>query len=127
MSALQLTVRSAAAVDLTAAPFDAYARAITSRTDYAQAQRLGSDMRAAGVELFRYRSARCPRQGACLALFTPAAFAAKIPRGPPVTWYCTVTASRDVSWMREGGSGLARHEFPRSTFLVGGKLPVPAL
>lgn len=126
MSAFQVAVRSAA-VDLTAAPFDAHARAITSRTDYAQAQRLGSDMRAAGVELFRYPSARDPQKGACLALFTPAAFATRKPRGPPVTWYCTVTAGRDVSWIREGASRLARHEFPRSTFLVDGKLPVPAL
>lgn len=127
MSAFQAAVRSSKAVDLTAPPFDAHAGRITSRTDYAQSQRLGSDMREDGVELFRYPSARDPGRGACVALFTPRAFQRKRPLAPPRTWYCTVTANRDVSWMREGSARLERHEFPRSTFLVGGKLPVPAL
>ncbi len=126
MSAFQAAVRSAAAIDLTARPFDAHARALTSRTDYAPTQRLGSDMRAAGVEAFRYASARDPGRGTNLALFTPKAFVRKKPLRAPVTWYCTVTAARDVSWMREDVSGLARHEFPRSAFLVAGKLPAPA-
>jgi hypothetical protein len=84
-------------------------------------------MRAAGVALFRYRSARHPGRGTNLALFTPAAFARRRPLGPPETWTCTVTRGRDVSWRREGVGGATRFEFPRRTFLVGGKLPAPAL
>jgi hypothetical protein len=126
MSAFQAAVRGEAGVDLTAAPFVAHADAITSRTDYAQSQRLGSEMRAAGGELFRYPSARDPKRGANLALFAPTAFALKSPVGPPETWICTVTARRDVSWLRDDLAGLARYEFPLVTFLVDGKLPAPA-
>lgn len=126
-SAFQAAVRGDAGVDLTAAPFDAHREAIASKTAYAEAQRLGSDMRAAGVALFKYPSARDPGRGANLALFTPAAFALKRPLGPPETWTCTVTRGRDVSWLREGAFGLQRFEFPLGTFLVGGKLPAPAL
>lgn len=126
MSAFQAAVRSEAGVDLSAAPFDAHAEAIRAKTDYSETQRLGSEMRAAGVELFRYPSARDPRNGSSMALFTPAAFALKGPLGPAATWTCTVTALRDVSWLRNGVTGLERYEFPRATFLVDGTLPAPA-
>jgi hypothetical protein len=126
-SAFQAAVRSGAGVDLCAAPFRAHAEAISSRTAYAASQRLGSEMRAAGVELFRYQSARDPGRGPNLALFTPRAFARRRPLGPSATWTCTVTRSRDVSWLREGRTGLERHQFPLTTFLVDGKLPRPAL
>lgn len=124
MSAFQAVVRSRAGVDLTVAPFDAH-DAISSRTSWVESQRLGSDMRAAGVELFRFRSARDPRGGANMALFTPRAFSRKKPLGPPVTWYCTVTRGRDVSWLREGVGGMERREFARREFLVAGRLPAP--
>lgn len=127
ISAFQAAVRSAAAIDLTRPPFDAHREAISSRTVYAETQRLGSEMRSAGVEVVRYPSARDPQRRPNVALFSPAAFARKRPLRPPQTWYCTVTASRDVSWMREDVSGLVKHEFPRSSFLVDGRFPAPAL
>lgn len=126
MSAFQAAVRSEAGVDLTVAPFDAHAEAIGAKADYAASQQLGSEMRAAGVELFRYTSARDPGNGANFALFTPMAFALRSPLGPAATWTCTVTARRDVSWLRSVVSGLERYEFPLATFLVDGKLPAPA-
>lgn len=126
-SAFRAAIKSAAAVDLTLPPFDAHRAAISSKTAYAATQRLGSEMRSAGVEVVRYASARDPRERANLALFSPAAFARKRPLGPPQTWHCTVTASRDVSWMREDVTGLVKHEFPRSGFLVDGRFPAPAV
>jgi hypothetical protein len=83
-------------------------------------------MRRDGVELVRFPSARDPGQGPNVALFTPAAFAIKKPLGPAETWYCTVTASRDVSWMREAAASRS-YEFARSAFLVDGELPAPAM
>ncbi len=126
MSAFRAAIRSASGIDLTAPPFDAHTAAISSRTGYTASQRLGSEMRGAGVEAFRYRSARDPGGGVNVALFTPRAFARRAPTGPPVTWHCTVTTAGDVSFLRERPSGLVRHAFPRSTFLVSGELPAPA-
>ena len=126
MSAFQAAVRSKAAVDLIGPPFDVHAGAITSKTTYAETQQLGSDMRAAGVELFRFTSARDPKGAANVALFTPRAFALTRPLAPATTWTCTVTTRRDVSWMREVVGGFERFEFPLATFLVEGKLPAPA-
>jgi hypothetical protein len=126
MSAFRVGVQSKMAVDLTLPPFDAHREAITSRTDYAEPQRLGSEMRADGVELIRFPSARNPKQGINVAIFTPRAFALKAPVDSPTSWTCTVTARRDVSWIREGAGGQERYEFPRATFLVDGKLPAPA-
>lgn len=126
MSAFQAAVRSKATVDLTQPPFDAHRAAISSKVDYTAARRLGADMRSAGAEVVRYFSARAPKQGKNVGLFTPAAFARKKPLGAPLTWYCTVTASGDVSWMREDLKGMTKLEFPRRVFLVNGKLPAPA-
>lgn len=125
-SAFQVAVRSASTVDLTQPPFDAHRAVLCSKVDYAATRQLGTDMRSAGAQMVRYFSARDPKQRANVALFTPAAFALKKPLGPPFTWYCTITASRDVSWMREDVSGLTKVEFTYADFLVNGKLPAPA-
>lgn len=125
-SGFQAAVRSLAAVDLSRAPFDAHRAAISSRTDYAESQRLGTELREAGGELIRYASARDPRQGTNVAVVSPTAFALKKPLGPGVTWHCTVAVDGGVSWMREDVSGLVGYEFSRGDFLVNGKLPAPA-
>lgn len=126
-SAFQAVVRSRATIDLTRAPFDAHRATLCSKTDYTETRRLGTEMREAGVEMIRFTSTRDPKEGANIALFTPAAFALRNPLGPAQTWHCTVTASRDVSWMREDVTGLTKLEFPYGTFLVGGTFPAPAL
>jgi hypothetical protein len=127
MSAFRVGVASKSSVDLTAPPFDGFRGSITSRTDYGKTQQLGSEMRADGVELFRFPAARDPKEGVNVALFTPRAFVLKEPLEPSNTWTCTVTARRDVSWWREGVGSQERFEFPRAIFLVDGKLPAPAL
>lgn len=125
-SAFQVAVASKSTVDLTQGPFDAHRAVLCSKDDYTATRELGTEMRNAGAQMIRYFSARDPKQGVNVALFTPAAFALKAPLGPAITWSCTVTETRDVSWMRQEVSGLTSHEFPYGTFLVNGKLPAPA-
>ncbi len=124
-SAVPVAVRSEASVDLSLPPFDAYRTVLCSKSEYGETQRLGSEMRVAGVEMLRYVSARDPKQGTNMGLFTPAAFAVGKPVGSPQTWYCTATPTA-ISWSYEDIGGLIKHEFARSLFLVDGKLPTPA-
>jgi hypothetical protein len=127
LSAFQARVRTGAGVDLTAPPFDAHRARISSPSRYRDSQRLGAEMRAGGVEAFRYRSARDPRGGVNVGLFTPAAFAAPRPRRASETWRCTVTLSRDVEMVRQDVVDVRRYLFPRAAFLVRGELPAPAV
>ena len=127
VSAFQARVRTSAGVDLTQPVFKPYLAKLCSKTSYALSQALGSEMRADGIEAVRYPSARAPGRGLNVALFTPAAFAARRPVGAPQTWYCTVTPTRDVEFRREAGTGVQKVDFPRQAFLVKGALPVPAL
>ncbi|WP_248345832.1 RES family NAD+ phosphorylase [Anaeromyxobacter paludicola] len=126
VSAFQARIRTSAGVDLTDPVFKPYLASLCSKTSYAQSQALGSEMRADGIEVVRYPSARHPGQGLNLALFTPA-FAAKTPVGAPQTWYCTVTPTRDVEFRYEAVAGVQKVDFPRKRFLVRGALPAPAL
>ncbi|HET7754478.1 MAG TPA: RES family NAD+ phosphorylase [Anaeromyxobacteraceae bacterium] len=126
MSAFQAAVASRATVDLTQPPFDVHRGVLCSKDDYTATRLLGAEMRNAGAHMVRFLSARHPKQGVNVGLFTPAAFAMKKPLGPPLTWYCTVTPSRDVSWMREEVAGMTSVEFAQAVFLVNGKLPAPA-
>ena len=104
------------------APFNEYATALLDRRYYGATQALGSAMRDAGIEAFEYRSARDPQQGLNVALFTPAALGS---RKPDILdeWLCQTTAEH-VSYYSRPGGGV--REFPLATFLVEGKLPLPA-
>jgi hypothetical protein len=126
LSAFQARVATGAAVDLTAPPFRKYVARICSPTDYRTSQRLGSEMRADGIEAVRFPSARDPEHGIDVGLFTPAAFAVSTPLGTPETWYCTITAAHDVELRHERATGIDTVEFPRRVFLVRGRLPAPA-
>jgi hypothetical protein len=90
-------------------------------------QKLGSELRADGVEAIRYASARDPRGGAAVAVFTPAAFASRRPLGAAETWSCTVTAAHDVEFTRQDLVDVRRYRFARDVFLVRGRLPSPAV
>ncbi len=125
-SAFQVDVATRAGVDLSSPAFKASLRKICSPTGYTASQRLGTEMRADGIEAVRYPSARDPRRGMNVALFSPAAFAAPAPLATPETWYCTVTAAHDVEFRHERALTIDTEAFPRSTFLVGGALPAPA-
>jgi len=125
MSAFQARIHSRAAVDLSSKAFAPHVRRICSPVSYGTSQPLGSEMRAAGIEVVRFPSARDPRRRANVALFTPAAFAWKGPLRAPETWHCTITAAHDVEFRHEGIVRVDLAEFPRSDFLVKGLLPSP--
>lgn len=123
LSVFSVPYRARRGVDLTRPPFDAHRAAIASRTDYRQAQALGAAMREAGVEAFRYPSARDPEGGIALGVFNPAAFAGA--PAEPRTWWCR--AGRDgVLFLRKDALSRASLTFPRTTFLHAGVLPQPA-
>ncbi len=125
LTAFAASIRAARGVDLTAPPFASHRRAIASPTSYASSQALGSAMRAAGVEAFKYPSARDIEGGVNVGVFAPSAFGAAQPKSFE-TWYCF--ASRERVEVAPGG--YLRREtftFPRTQFLVRGALPSPAL
>ena len=112
-------------VDLVAPPFAAHRRAIANPTRYTTPQALGAAMRAAGVELFRYPSARDPKDGVNVGVFTPAVFGTAKPRSLE-TWHCTATRDR-VEVVKRDYFGRDIHVYPREHFLVKGVLPSPAV
>ena len=125
LTAFTVRAQSKRGADLVSAPFDAHRRTISSPTNYASAQSLGDAMREAGVELFRYASARDSDGGVNVGVFSPVVFGSAKPRGFE-TWHCTATrqhvdlAKRDY-FKRES------YTFRRESFLVGGSLPAPAV
>src|SRR5215469_4194994 len=125
LSAFRAEVRTKAAVDLTRPPFDAHHRVLGSRTRYDLTQRLGAEMRADGVELVRYPSARDVAGAPNVALFTPRALARKQPRSQFETWRCVASRERvemqKLDWLEQ-----RRLVFPRAQFEVSGVLPAPA-
>ena len=124
ISAYRVPVRTRRGVDLARAPFARHAEAISSPSRYAESQALGAAMREAGVEAFRFPSARDPERGTNVALFTPRAFAAKRPTGLE-TWICTASRER-VEFQRKDFFARGVKAFERATFLVDGALPAPA-
>ena len=125
LTSFTASVRTTRGVDLVAAPFDAHRRAIASPSSYASSQSLGAAMRAAGVEAFKYQSARDVQGGINIGVFEPAVFGNAKPKSFE-TWHCTTSRERvDVT----SGSYVKRetYAFPRAQFLVQGALPAPAL
>ncbi len=125
LTAFTVRMRTLRGVDLAAPPFDAHRRAIASPTRYAAAQALGSAMRAAGVELFRFPSARDAAEGVNVGALSPAVFGSAKPHGFE-TWHCTADRER-VELTRGDFSRRETHSFLRSQFLVSGALPLPAV
>ena len=125
LTAFTASVRTTRGIDLTAPPFDAHRRAIASPTSYSSSQALGTAMRAAGVEAFKYHSARDAEGGTNVGVFAPSAFGSAKPKAFE-TWYCFASRER----VEVAPSGYVRRDtyaFPRTQFLVRGELPSPAL
>jgi hypothetical protein len=137
LTAFAVSVASKRGVDLTRAPFRAHEDALASPTSYAATQPLGAEMRAAGVEVFLFRSARAPRGAAAsgtsgggtnVGMFAPA-FAKKRPARETV-WVCTASREK-VELSRKGLRDPRRPDrgrrflFERGAFEVGGALPRP--
>lgn len=87
-------------VDLRKAPFDADSAYWDHPADYAATQRFAAVAREARLGGIVYRSVRDPRPAWCVALLTPDAFVAPVPRADRQTWWLAVTRSA-VHWRRE--------------------------
>lgn len=109
-------------VCLQLAPFAQYQAELTSKTSYQHTQQLGSAMRAAGVELFEYRSARSEPAADCVGLFSATAFSARQPNQSS-QWLCELSAEQ-VAFKQNGDTQV--YQFKATQFRVDGKLPMPA-
>ena len=117
-----VAVGTSRGLQLQHAPFAAHSAALLDRRYYGATQALGSAMRDAGIAAFEYRSARDPRQGLNVALFTPDALGAAKPDILD-EWLCQ-TAAEHVSYYSRPGGG--SYELSIDMFLVDGELPLPA-
>jgi hypothetical protein len=124
LTVFRVSARSAKGIDLVAAPFALHRETIASPVSYGGTQGLGRAMREAGVELFRYPSARDHRGGINVGAFAPAVFGRSKPRDLE-TWQCTASKAL-VELAKRDYFGRELFAFPRATFLVDGTLPVPA-
>lgn len=125
LTAYQVPLRTQRGVDLTAAPFTRYRSLLASKTSYAATQPLGTAMRSAGVEAFRYQSARDAAGSVNVGVFGPAAFAARRPRGLQ-TWRSFATRDH-VEFSRRDYFHRGTFRYERAEFVVDGGLPHPAV
>ena len=125
LTAYHVPLRTRRGVDLTTTPFDRFRPTLASKTSYAATQPLGAAMRQAGVEAFRYRSARDGAGGSNVGVFTPRAFASRRPRGLQ-TWRSMATPEA-VELSRRDYFERGAFRFARAEFLVDGALPQPAI
>jgi hypothetical protein len=124
LSVFHVPLRTARGVDLTREPFAAYRERISSPSRYDESQALGRAMREAGVEAFRYSSARDPDRGVNVGLFTPRPFTVTAPTELE-TWTCHASRA-GVELQRLDFFDRAAIRFDRKVFLVEGSLPAPA-
>ncbi len=102
------------------APCDEHRERLTNPKSYRETQQLGSEMRAAGVELFIYRSARDPEGGLNIGLFNADPFTLPGPLWKQA-WLCD-TREETVSFYSKSRGMFV---YQRELFLVGGELPAP--
>lgn len=124
LTAFTVRVRTSRGVDLVGPPFEAFRATIASPSDYAATQAIGEAMRTAGVDAFRYPSARDPNRGVNVGILTPSAFGRAQPREFS-TWWCTATTDR-VELIRRDYLKAGSFVFERRQFVVRGRLPAPA-
>jgi len=125
LTLFRVRVKTPRGVDLTRAPFAMHADELASKSRYAVTQALGRAMREAGVEAFRYRSARDVEGGANLGVFSARAFSERKPNGIE-SWFCRVERAR-VEFSEKSLFARRSLAFSREEFLVRGRLPSPAV
>jgi hypothetical protein len=129
-SAVNLTVfniglYSSKAIDLTKSPFHGYTAEISDKTTYRASQELGASMRGDGVEFFKYESARDPKKGANVGVFSPKAFASKSPKPSDFQmWHC-YSDKNQVDMRLNSFWEIRSFRFPKSMFQVGKLFPIP--
>ena len=124
LTSFRVRVRTVRGADLTAGCFESHRDVLASPVSYDATQATGADMRAAGVEAFRYPSARSAN-GVGVAVVDAAAFARRKPHALEA-WHCIASRARVEMRKRDYLKRVA-HAYERDAFLVGGRLPAPAL
>jgi hypothetical protein len=125
LTAFSFRIAAQRGIDLSDRPFREFEERISSPVSYVDSQRLGTQMRASGVQACLYVSARARGRHLNLAVFE------NVFRPPrPLDeerWTCT--ASRElVEFRAQRLVGREQgHAYERSQFLVAGKLPAPAV
>jgi hypothetical protein len=125
LTAYHVPVQTPRGVDLTAGPFARFRSSLASKTSYAETQQLGASMRNAGVEAFRYWSARDVAGGVNVGVFSSRAFTSRRPRALQ-TWRSTATPAM-VEFSRRDYFERGAFHFDRAEFLVDDALPRPAV
>jgi len=92
-TAFMAAVRTAAALDLTHAPFVRDRAVWTDRTSYQGTQQLAATAREARLQIIRYESVRDPEHAACAAALTPLVFGRSKPRSQE-TWFLAASRVR---------------------------------
>jgi len=106
---------------LHAEPGDRFSNKLMNRENYSATQRLGQARREAGIEAFEYLSARDPRQGRNIGIFTGAVF----PIGRPSwqdAWLCDTREGEVSLYSKSHGVW----SFRRDQFIVDGRFPAPS-
>ena len=88
------------AIDLRESIFRREAAQWMHKTSYSATQRLAHSARSANLGAIRYASVRDPEHGECVAVLTPAAFAADTPHPVKETWWLRVRRN-EVLWRCE--------------------------
>lgn len=126
LTAFTVRMRTSKGIDLEAPPFDAHRDSIASPDSYSASQALGRAMREAGVELFRFPSARDAEGGVNVGVFTPVVFHSATPQHFE-RWHCSATQTV-VEFTRVDLTGKREtHQFERAQFVVNHQLPSPAI
>lgn len=121
-SSFKVSIKTKQGIFLDRAPFSQYESLITSKVTYVNTQNLGASMREANVESFQYLSARAPKRGRNLALFTPKAFQSKKPISNE-RWVCKAT-NEEVGFLSTDNE--TRVSFDKQCFLTGEIIPAPS-
>jgi len=125
LTAFAASVRTGRGIDLTSEPFESYRSKISSPSSYDASQQLGTDMRDAKVEAFRYVSARDAEGGVNVGVFVPSAFGRAKPKSFQ-TWHCAASRER-IDLTHADYFARSDFAFPRDQFLVNDVLPSPAI
>lgn len=103
-------------------PFRRFEEQLTNPQSYTDTQKLGGNLRAAGIEAFEYLSARDSDRGINVALFHAGVFSHPKPVWQQ-SWICD-TRDQEVSlYSKDHGAW----RFQREQFLVEGELPAPSV
>lgn len=125
LTVFHVAVDTAFGCDYTVSPFARFRAELSSKDSYSVSQKLGAEMRRAGVTCFTFFSARSSGDGVNVGIFHAGAFAGKtLPVGVQEGWFYRATAD-SIEYGRKFGGGKVR-QFFLVDFLVKGKLPRPA-